>query len=70
MLNELRIIVKFNFELSFWQAIKLRIAGKNIQEIIKEDIRNRLKSAVEGGYVDHGELQDGSKTVLQSGNSK
>lgn len=70
MLNELRIIVKIDFELSFWQAIKLRIAGKNIQEIIKENIQNRLKATEEGGYVDHGELQDGSKIIPQGNNSK
>ncbi len=64
-MHELKVIVKFDFELSFWQAMKLRIAGKNIQEIIKEDIRNRLKVTEKGGSIDHGELQDGSKTILQ-----
>lgn len=43
--NEIVVTVKFNFELSFWQAIKLRIAGRNMQPIV-EEILKELKANI------------------------
>jgi hypothetical protein len=59
----LKIIVKFDFKLSLWQAVKLRIGGSNVKRIVDEIIKT-IKSNVEcGGSVEHGNLQDGSKIV-------
>lgn len=43
--NEIVITLKLNCELSLWQAIKLRIAGRNFKtcaEAILNEFKNRI----------------------------
>ena len=61
--SKLNIVVKFDFELSFWQAVKLRIGGNNVKRIIDEIIKTIKSNVGCGGSIEHGELQDGSKIV-------
>ena len=40
--TDLRVNVCFNFSLSLWQAIKLRIAGKNFKPIAEEVLKSMV----------------------------
>jgi hypothetical protein len=40
---ELKVKISVEYKISFWQAIKLRIAGKAYQEITKEIIKQIKK---------------------------
>ena len=55
--NEIIVTLKVNCELSFWQAIKLRLAGKNFK-IIAEEILKELKTKIV-----HGKVYD-NKTII------
>ena len=37
-MNEKNIVLEININLTLWEAIKLRIAGKKIQDIIRKTI--------------------------------
>ena len=43
--NEFIVTLKLNCKLSLWQAIKLRIAGKNFK-IIAEEILKEMKEKI------------------------
>ena len=39
--------IKMNIELSFWQAVKLRIAGKGVQPLVEKilvEIKDKIES--------------------------
>ena len=63
MKNEIKIIVRLDFELSFWQAIKLRLAGKGIKTVIDGIVEKLKDKYKDGGIIEHGDLQDGSKII-------
>lgn len=41
--STLCVTIRLNFELSLWQAIKLRIAGRNFKSIAEEILRDMRK---------------------------
>ena len=44
MKNEINIVINIETNISFWQALKLRIAGiKCIQEYIKQKLNEEIK---------------------------
>jgi len=44
--NDLMIKVKFNYEISLWQAIKLRIAGKNYR-VVADEVLKLIKERID-----------------------